>query len=312
MLYEFAITPEVFHPKVIAEQPQIETGIEHILDAICKDGLIDNLHKGQWMNLVQGKLLPGLPSTLRDEIREKLEYLDNRKRILSCPECSAGEPTNTDHWLEAAKEISAHVPLRGIIVSKKLFDRHHDPNLPLIDAGCATRFEAWKKRVDSKMVSTDVQTYKENLEPILRYAKRVTLIDPHLNCEDRFFDTIELCCRLLGQRRSRDERTGYIDIHTGDPDSSKIRPESRRRRREDCLAEWKARLFEVTDSYRYNFTVSLWDTFYDSERFHDRYIITDQCGIGIKYGLDIVAGNETEWNLIADEVQKKHSLPDTF
>ncbi len=287
MLYEFAITPEVFDPGVIAKHPHLESSLGVILREICRNGLLANLNRGKWLQLVNGTFLPKLSFELQSEVREYLEYLDNRKRLVPCPLGIANDPVGPEDWFYAANEINGQVPLHGIIVGKKLFDEHCNPALPLIDASFPTRYDAWKDRATTKSVQTNWQTYKENLEPVLRYASKVTLIDPYLRCEGKFLNIIQLCCDLLGQRRNRLERGGYIDIHTKNQDYSR--------------ADWEAELGRLDDSHRYEFTVSVWKEKEKGERFHDRYIITNQCGIGIAHGLDMVAGNETTWSLLEEQ-----------
>ena len=88
MLYQFAVTPEVFHPDVIEEYPALESAIGFILEALSHNGMIANLHGGEWHKLVAGRLLPALGRTLPElqaDVRKYLELLERRDRLIFHP-----------------------------------------------------------------------------------------------------------------------------------------------------------------------------------------------------------------------------------
>ena len=42
--------------------------------------------------------------------------------------------------------------------------------------------------------------YRANLAPVLRYARKLALVDPYLKCSKQYTDTISICSDLLGDR----------------------------------------------------------------------------------------------------------------
>jgi len=55
--------------------------------------------------------------------------------------------------------------------------------------------------------------------------------------------------------------------------------------------------------------VFLWESLPGSESMHDRFILTDQCGISAPGGLDCRShshANRTDWSLLDEDVRQRH------
>lgn len=150
--------------------------------------------------------------------------------------------------------------------------------------------------VDSKKREED---YQAALAPILRHARALTLIDPYLNShEARFFNTVHICSELMG-KRGHAPLPGRIHIHA----------EMKRQRLdggslEDYLDAWEKKLRRLKSKDGHRFKVFLWESLPSSETLHDRFILTDQCGVGVQGGLDCrpeSAANDTVWSLLEEE-----------
>ena len=154
--------------------------------------------------------------------------------------------------------------------------------------------ECQRQTVTLTKSSADYYTY---LTPILRYARSLVLIDPYLNPEkSRFFKTIEICSGLLGLRIGNDKLAGRIDLHS----------DANRQNSNFSLANWKRKLQPLADKDKHRFRIFLWESKPDSESMHDRYILTDQCGLSIPGGLDCIESsraNSTDWSFIDDDVR---------
>jgi hypothetical protein len=75
-----------------------------------------------------------------------------------------------------------------------------------------------------------------------------------------------------------------IQIHAGDPLNEK--EDDLREPAKDRLDRWEQELKPVVAHWGHKIDVSLWRNNPGGKPFHDRYIITDQCGISAPGGLD--------------------------
>ena len=76
----------------------------------------------------------------------------------------------------------------------------------------------------------------------------------------------------------------------------------------DRLREWERQLRPVISQWGHKFEVFLWKNRPGGKTFHDRYLITDQCGVRAPGGLDFAdntaRANISSWSLLeADEIR---------
>jgi hypothetical protein len=171
--------------------------------------------------------------------------------------------------------------------------------------------DLWQARVRTMAVKRSEAAYRLVLIPILRYAKSVDLVDPFLAPDlrgsDPHFRPVRLALDLLGRRPSGPVE-GRVRIHVGNPG---------RRLLAYQLAEIEARLQEWEESIRpilrhgigHRVTVFLWDQGFDltRARAHDRFVLTDQCGISVPGGLDCYpsATDTTDWILLDEDIRRR-------
>ena len=97
MLYHFAITPDVFEYASMKEMSPPGIVLEELLRGMCDNGLLADLHAGQWLAAVRkNQLARELPSELRDSIESLLNVLYSRNRIVRHPTASANIPEICD------------------------------------------------------------------------------------------------------------------------------------------------------------------------------------------------------------------------
>jgi len=194
------------------------------------------------------------------------------------------------------------IPFHAIVLSQQLLDgcgRECDALVEFFGSLDSAQWNGRRKRTLS-LTKSDAD-YRKALTPILRHAKSLALIDPWLNChESRYFDTITICSSVLGQR-GHARLKGRIDIHA---EACKQRPDGRAI--PDYLDAWKQKLRPLIAVDGHRFRVFLWESLPGSESMHDRFILTDQCGISTPGGLDCRThshANSTDWSLLDEEVR---------
>lgn len=299
MLYEFAITPDVFNRTDCDAQPELSVILVELLKGLRDNGLVANLHKDKWGVHVSNDMLPQLPPGLRDKLTTCLALLRDRHRLIRHPASASGNPTTDLDWLNLALVSHARIPLSGIVLSQNLQVAYGIPNPDLIILPNVLESQQWLGRRRSLTLSMVEADYRNVLAPVLRHAKSLTLIDPHMNSQEaKFRRTISLCCQLMGQR-GYVRMPGRIDINVAFRDQE---PDGRTAN--DYLNQWQHALAASNGGHGHRIRVFLWDWDAGAQGMHDRFIVTDQCGISVAGGLDCrdpAHRTETTWTLLDEE-----------
>ena len=324
MLFEFAVTPDVFHRSILNENPNLEVILPEFLKGLYRNGgLIANLNQDDWVRAVQENC-ETLPQNLKADIFRCLCALHSRHRIVRHPKLSIGNPTTEPEWLSVAMESHNRNRFHGIVVSQSALANRGFKDPHIIEFSKLFKSSQWSDLVGggSLTVTRCMSDFRKILFPLLRYAKAVTLIDPYMSPHQaRFLSTVKMCAGLLGQRRndricpltsqtvkknahSCEVASGRIHIHAGNPQHSDKRKE--RESVKDRLDAWENKLRALIDSkHRHRFGIFLWDRPVDPKamRLHDRWILTDQCGVSIPRGLDCYpsSNDKTTWSLLREK-----------
>ena len=304
MLYSFAITPDVFEPWAVNDTNREGVILVELLRGMVENGLLANLHGGQWITHVRrcqdaDKKAP----ELRAKINTCLNLLSDRKRLVNHPKGSARDEADECRWLFWALErhrTEADNRFQGIFSTAENIDLSELVDDTLIPLLRALDCPGWQGRRQSiRFPKTQVEL-RRHLAPLVRYASMATLIDPYLvSHKAKFFDTVQHCASLLGKRDGT-QKAGRIRIHAGDPRYDT--PEELQESPADRLDRWAEALRPVAAQYGHKFRVSLWANRPGGKRFHDRYLLTDQCGVRAPGGLDFVEdptqANLSGWSLL--------------
>jgi len=308
VLYEFAMTPNLFDASVIDPDPRASVILVEILKGIAENGLLANLHKDRWLRHVQDQRITTLPPSLKDRILTILNLLHDRHRLVRHPRRHAGDPATDFDWLGLALESHGRVPFHGILLSQDLVDgcgHNCDAFVEFLGALDSPQWEARRRR--TLTIRKCEADYRGALGPILRHAKKLLLVDPYLNPNrSRFLKTVEICSELLG-RRVQERLPGRIDIH-----ASAEAQDSEGANVEIDLDAWRDKLRSLVGLHHHVFRIHLWKRNPANPPMHDRFILTDQCGVSVPGGLDCRTDRDpasTDWTLL-DEVVRAQRWSD--
>lgn len=305
MLYEFAMTPELFDSSVANTDNRYGIIMGQLLEGLVENGLLANFHKDRWSKHVEEKM-EMLSPMLKDQILTYLILLDKRNRLVRHPKRIAGTPKNDHEWLDLILKSHGRIQFHAIVLSKTLMDSCGRDCNSFVEFFGSLNSEQWKNsRRKTLTVTKSVNEYRAALEPVLRYARSLRLIDPYLNAEEsRYFDTISICSELRGNRGNEIPRLpGHIEIH-----AEKKNQKPRDKTAEYDLNLWKEKLEPLIKEHKHTFRVFLWESREGREKMHDRFILTDQCGISTPGGLDCPRyshANSTDWSLLDQAVRNK-------
>lgn len=301
MLKQYVITPDVFEPSAINEMRPPGVVLIELLRGIAETGLLSNLHGGQWMTAVRRFLQDQkISADVRERIERCLKQLHDLNRLIRHPEGSPDFAADDFRWLRWSLErhhVDPQHPLDGVFATDEYLELLDIIDPVLVRLSDALNHSCWlscRRAVRFQKVASNLRKY---LGPLVRYAQKVWLIDPYLTCrEDRFLDTVQECAHLLGNRDGR-QHPGTIIIHAGDPLS--VGPENQRESHEKRLEKWEQELQGPANQWGHKFHVFLWGRGKKAREGHvggqphDRYIITDQCGITVPGGLDFLPDEQT-------------------
>lgn len=300
IFYEYAITPDVFDASYISSDPRLEVILIELLKGISQNGMIANLNKDNWLKHIENNQLPSIaPSVLRDKIIRYLVLLRDRHRIVRHPRAAGGDPSTRIAWLTLAMESHRNVKFDGIIAGRDVLEESGVHCNEFIDALQCLDSPQWESRRRTLTLPTSEPYYRPVLNPLLRHARSLTIVDPYFSPhEDRFVEFLRICIEQMGLRGGLPVLQGRIQIHSGNPGNDRHNPESFTAR----LDSWEAtikRLYPTTIPHRIK--VFLRDQNYGGKRFHDRYILSDQCCIDIPLGTDTcrtTSSDNTTWCLL--------------
>lgn len=304
MLYEFAMTPNLFDASVIEPDARAGIVLVELLRGIAENGLLANLHKDRWLRHVQEHRVSTLPTSLRDRILTILNLLHARHRLVRHPKRQAGDPATDYDWLGLALESHDRIPFHGIFLSQDLIDgcgHNCDAFVEFLGALDSPKWEARRGRTRSLKKSE--ADYRNALAPLVRHCKVLQLVDPYLNAQEtRYFTTVDLCSELMG-RRVQERLAGRIDVHA---EAKRQRPDGLAI--EQHLDAWENRLRPLVARDHHRFRVHLWECQPGGESMHDRFILTDQCAVSVPGGLDCRAhshANSTNWALLDEDARTR-------
>lgn len=305
MLHEVSITPDVFEEWRTGDDPEQGIELRELLNDLAENGLVADLDKGKFRALVGDFLkadehdCPRI-ATRRAELMSRLNRLHDRKRLVRHPLRSNGHPTSNVDWLDLALESHHRFHFDWMIVGEELREaakRGASPTAERVASpGEARASEHWPRGIRTETMRMCASGYKPVLGPVLRHAKRLEIVDPYMFRENaRRLHFVELCATLMGNR-GHAPLGGEIHIHTSegtDPGASV----------EDSLNAWTKSLagLKGRPGSRHLFKVFVWQSKANGPRMHDRFLLTDQCGILSGNGFDCWEDDtvrETTWSLL--------------
>ena len=301
LLYEFSITPELFDTSIMSADKSAGVILVQILRGIEKNGLLANLNKDKWQLHVK-KRVEKLEPALRDRVLTCFSKLYDQHRMVRHPKRVDSDPSTEKGWLNLALDSHERTPFYAIILSQALIDNCNRECNVFIEFFNSLNSERWMGRRETLSLIKSPDNYSSILAPVLRHARSLVLIDPHLDIrKQRFYNTIKICSNMLGQR-GHNRLSGRVDIHVAEGENKGKKDYETE---EDFFDACKRRLQPLIKQDGHRFRVFIWKRKEDSysESMHDRYIITDQFGISVSYGLDCnpKSSDRTRWGFLPEE-----------
>jgi len=280
ILKEVTFTPNTFEKNIALESERKFERLLNALEDLLDSGIIIGLTK-QWQAKIN-ELIQRYDEYDKYEIEEIFKQLDNRQRLVLYPGEESIED-NESNWIGLANRLNDKRNFDVIVASK---DTDTTKQIDHIDR----RF--FKSR-GAQVGKQTKELMKKMLRPILSYADIVTIIDPYFSLEeDRYKNALEIICDSLANHHGvKDE--AVIDIQTS------IKTMMSGREFDWKVAnQWPNIIKKYETKYGHTITLKIWEEAKKDDKWHDRWIITNQCGISIGHGSDISDWTDSTWSLL--------------
>ena len=310
LFHEYAITPDVFNGDYISGDKRLEIILSELLKGICDNGMIANLNKDGWFKVIMNDRLPTIMSpSFKDKLMCHLKKLHDLHRLVQHPESTPGPSTDLE-WLKLALESHNYgIKFDAIIASWPVLSSFGETCEEFLDILSVLDSAQWTGRRRTLTLSSCEPYYRPVLDPILRHAKSLIIVDPYFSPHDpKYKNFLKICVEQLGHRGAS-TLGGRIHIHTGDPNADQYHPESVEAR----LMAWETCLNGLSPTpIPHKIQIFIRKKRAKGKRFHDRFILTDQCCVDIPLGMDTynnqLTPNNTTWALLDyEDMQKKAS-----
>ncbi len=222
----------------------------------------------------------------QDEIRSCLDILESRNRII----------VNEDDSINCNNEIELMAKIHEFHKIKEfnlLLGIKEYPNFKILSEIKGSNFN-YQGALINKQTENKLEVLFSN---ILHYAGIVKIIDPYFDFgEKRYENLINIICKNTSIRHNKKIPVN-IEIHTS----------SKKEISQDLLEVWKNKLSLLKNDVEHNVVVKIWKE-NDYDKWHDRFLITDQCALAMGKGLDIDDKTDSTWSLVKfDEINKIES-----
>lgn len=293
LLYEYAVTPDVFD---ISCYPHEEVGtarLEYLKDVFLEESLVRNLRADEWLAVFGNRDRPWHRRGM-----ELLKKMVKQNRLRLADAALPAVPASDVDWCREALASHEIDPMTGVISTAQVVDEvGGDPILGRLDRlGSA---QCWTSRSTSVRLARCHGDYEAQLRLIMHSANSVMFIDPHLDpTQWRYFNVLPILLLAQGRRPMP-----LIEIHRV------VYVGSGRNRQLIDLGEWKNRFRDVWSkdlaSAGLQVEIFVWDD------HHDRYLITDLIGIEMGNGYDTTTNPNdiTTWSRLGratrDDIQRE-------
>ena len=117
LLYEYALTPDIFDTSFYAHEDVGTARFEHLKDIFLEEALARNLRKGEWLSLFKNESR----SWHRRGI-ELVKKMAKQNRLRTAEVALPRAPDNDVEWCREALASHGLQPLTGIITSRHIID----------------------------------------------------------------------------------------------------------------------------------------------------------------------------------------------
>ena len=279
---EVTFTPYAFEKNFNFKNRRRWPKLISILESLIDSGIIIAV-SSDWKDQVSS-FMNDYNEEDKEEIEALLKEIDSRNRISFYPNHDQYDEEET--WIAKIKSLNETRAFDFIATTQNTNLLHTVENIE-------------RRTYKNTGARVERQTYnnmKKMLAPVLSYAEIVKIIDPYFNLsEERFEDVLTMICNSLGDNHGK-KNDSIIEVHTSI--KSMLNNERPREFVWQKANRWVHILKEHEKKYGHEIILYIWEEIRNQNQWHDRWLITNQCGISIGSGADISDWTDSTWGLL--------------
>jgi len=293
LLREYAVTPDVFDTASYSGPEACGLHVQILKEVLLHEALVRDLRDGDWGRLI---LTHGRPWHNRG--KELLKRLARGGRLVRFAASAAGPPSTDEDWCREALATHEQLAISGVVTTRGV--RAAFSTNPLVSAiDQLTSAHWWQSRSPTYRLARQTADYKAALAIVLRNARSLMFIDPHLDPTRYGYREFAELLRGAAERSP----APLIELHRvcyhGSGPSRVILTKP------GIESLFRPAFSTALSEMGLTAEVFVWDD------FHDRYLLSDVVGISMQNGFDITAAanSRTTWSRMGreekDEVQRE-------
>ncbi len=285
---EVSLTPFVFEKDFSLSSHIRFAKLISILESLVDSGIIIAPSSNWRENVLQ--FVEQYDDEERDELASLLKQIDSREHLLFFP--ISTRLGNENDWISQIEKLDQKREFDFVAATR--------------DAGIVSALENIRKE---KYKNTGAQVEKQTagymrkmLTPVLAYADIAKVIDPYFKLTEidgkptkRYLDVLHIICEQLGSTHGK-RVPAIIEIHTSV--KAMLNNAQPREFVWSAIKGWQRILQDFEKKYGHSITIIVWEEIKRKEEWHERWLITNQCGIFIGKGSDISNWTESTWGLL--------------
>jgi len=273
MIYEFALTPGLFSQN---ENTSCLVALQNLLFSLAiSNHLVGVVRKRLWRPAVY-EAIASLENPFRENIGSLVSTLKDRGRFIPRQyQTNPGNLLKTDpEWLDEFLLAHGANPFNAIVTLLTSRDNCNGQTdcvygvESILDSPLLQNYER------SKRVKRETSEFIKVLKPLLLYSRSILLIDPHIDPTVQRYKRPITGIINAAFDRGRYPAPAFFEIHLKAKEDI---PEQEKKIKEG---------FTPLINPRTQARVVLWAEREIQETFHNRFILTDFCGIKVMQGLD--------------------------
>ncbi len=273
MIYELALTPGLFSQN---ENTSCLIALQNLLYTLTSDShLIGVVRKRLWRPTVY-EAIASLENPFREKIVSLLNTLKDRGHFIPRQyQTNPGNALKTDpEWLDEFLLAHKENPFDAIVTLLTSRDNCDGPTDCVYEVESILDSPLLQNYEHSKRVKRETCEFIRVLKPLLLYSRSILLIDPHIDPTVQRYRRPITGIINAAFDRGRYPAPALFEIH--------IKASEDIPKQEKNIKEGFVPLMHPMTQAR----VVLWAEREIQETFHNRFILTDLCGIKVMQGLD--------------------------
>lgn len=280
---EIAFTPHIFQKNILLNDERKFERLLNLLDGIAINGHVVGVFS-DWFKFINENILE-FNEFEKDELIEVLKYLNDRQRIVHTPNKKC-ENNDEYCWIKQALYLNSIRSFELILATEQ------NDSVKSFDDLDRKTIKSLQNQ-GAKVLPQTKENMQKILAPILTYAEIAKVYDPYFDLsKPRYLDAFKILLETLGCQYE-DQEFAILEVHT----SVKIVLDKDKTIDWQMLDLYQKLILDFENKYGHSIKFYIWEDT-KNNKWHDRWILTNQCGVTLGKGSDISEWTDATWGIL--------------